>query len=74
MLCASQQTLNSRQTLNYMEQVLTFVILYRHLGWDTRLVLNFDLLPLKPSNDDQKAKEKVSHIIKLISASLLATL
>jgi hypothetical protein len=32
--------------------VLIFVLLCRSLGLDTRIVLNFDISPLKPTNDD----------------------
>jgi hypothetical protein len=35
--------------------VLIFVLLCRSLGLDTRVVLNFDISPLKPTNEDLAA-------------------
>ena len=35
--------------------VLIFVLLCRSLGIDTRVVLNFDISPLKPTNEDLAA-------------------
>ncbi len=35
--------------------MLIFVLLCRSLGLDTRVVLNFDISPLKPTNEDLAA-------------------
>jgi len=40
--------------MDLFDQVCVFILVCRALGLDTRLVMNLDVVPLKPQNDDKK--------------------
>jgi hypothetical protein len=41
--------------MDLFEHVGAFILVCRALGLDTRLVLNLDVVPLKPPSDDKKS-------------------
>ena len=48
------QVIETYFPMDLFDQVCVFILVCRALGLDTRLVMNLDVVPLKPQNDDKK--------------------